>query len=171
MDELQTLSALVLVLAGLSWVVPRAGQRLNLPRHWHRLPTEPPPIVERVASPIPVGACDENRFFDSDGAPQDVVRRRRTGFSRLASLYAQRFESSAAITGQTRTDPSEQPAPADLSGERGVLWPQPTLVNYLALRSGRTGNSTKSPVRRAAVALMASSTSSRWSMLAFQMPM
>ncbi len=42
---------------------------------------------------------------------------------------------------------------------------------YRALRSGRTGNSTNSPGRFAALALIASSTSSRCSMLAFQMPM
>ena len=102
MDELQTLSALALALAGLSWAVPRAVQRLDLSRAKHRSLGGHSRIAKRVATLIPGYAYDENRFFNSDGAPPDVVQRRRTGFARLACLYTQRFERSAAMTAQAR---------------------------------------------------------------------
>jgi len=95
MDELQTLSALVL--AGLSWVVPLASHRLGLSRAGQPSLPDPLPVPRRVFALNPRFAYDERRFFDSDGAAADVVQRRRSGFARLASVYAQRFGRSVAI--------------------------------------------------------------------------
>ena len=108
MDELQTLSALALALAGFAWAVPGAIRRPDLSRVVPRSLAGQPHVAKRVATQIQGHARDENRFFDADRAPPDVVQRRRTGFMRLASLYAQRFEHSAAMTAQARaslTDP------------------------------------------------------------------
>ena len=108
MDELQTLSALALALAGFAWAVPSASRRPDLSRVVPRSLAGQPHVAKRVATQIQGHARDENRFFDADRAPPDVVQRRRTGFMRLASLYAQRFERSAAMTAQARaslTDP------------------------------------------------------------------
>jgi glutamate-1-semialdehyde 2,1-aminomutase len=107
MDELQTLSALALALAGLSWAMPRAGRRLDLSRAKHRSLAGHSRVAKRVAALIPGYAYDESRFFKSDGAPADVVQRRRIGFARLAALYARRFERSTQMTAQARVGLSD----------------------------------------------------------------
>ncbi|MBK8763674.1 MAG: aminotransferase class III-fold pyridoxal phosphate-dependent enzyme [Burkholderiaceae bacterium] len=109
MDELQTLSALALAvaMAGLSWAVPLAGARWGLSGAGSRPLAGPAPVARRAVLPNPSFAYDERRFFDSDGAPADVVRRRRSGFARLASLYGQRFGRSVAMESMARAGPAD----------------------------------------------------------------
>jgi glutamate-1-semialdehyde 2,1-aminomutase len=55
-------------------------------------------IARRLAAFVPFYEYDEARFFCSDGAPADIVERRRTGFERLAALYQTRFAESIRRT-------------------------------------------------------------------------
>ena len=48
-------------------------------------------MARRLAKLVPFYEYDEQQFFRSDGAPDDVAERRRAGFMRLAELYRERF--------------------------------------------------------------------------------
>ncbi len=98
MESTFALSALML--AALALVAPRAKRRLELSRAKHASLTGHSKMAKRVAGLLPGYAYDAQRFFDSDGAPDDVQRARRAGFERLAALYAERFPKSAALTAQ-----------------------------------------------------------------------
>ncbi len=100
MDESLALSALAL--GALAWTWPRAKRRLELSRAKHRSLAGHSRIAKAIASLIPGYAYDEERFFGSDGAPPDVLKRRRAGFAQLAALYAQRYPKSARMTAQAR---------------------------------------------------------------------
>jgi glutamate-1-semialdehyde 2,1-aminomutase len=100
MDSTLVLSALTL--GALVFGLPRAKRRLELSRAKHASLTGHSRMAKRVASLLPGYAYDEERFFASDGAPADAVRRRRAGFERLAALYAERFPASAAMTALAR---------------------------------------------------------------------
>jgi glutamate-1-semialdehyde 2,1-aminomutase len=100
MDETLALSALAL--GALAWTLPRAKRRLELSQAKHRSLAGHSRLAKRIASLIPGYAYDEDEFFASDGAPPDVVHRRRAGFQRLAALYAERYPRSAAMTAQAR---------------------------------------------------------------------
>ena len=90
------LSALTLGVLALS--SPLLVQRVQLSRAKHRSLTGHSRLAKRVAGLIPGYAYDEERFFAVDGAPSDVVTRRRAAMTRLEELYAQRFERSVAMT-------------------------------------------------------------------------
>jgi glutamate-1-semialdehyde 2,1-aminomutase len=100
MDDAFALSALAL--GALAWGLPRAHRRLQLSRAKHRSLAGHSRLAQRIAGLIPGYAYDEQRFFRADGAPDGVAAQRRAGFMRLAALYAQRFERSAALTAQAR---------------------------------------------------------------------
>jgi glutamate-1-semialdehyde 2,1-aminomutase len=95
-----TLALSALMLGALAWTLPRAKRRLELSRAKHASLTGHSRMAKRVAGLLPGYAYDEERFFASDGAPADVVLRRREGFDRLAALYRDRFAASAALTAQ-----------------------------------------------------------------------
>ncbi|MFM1855461.1 MAG: hypothetical protein RLZ83_770 [Pseudomonadota bacterium] len=100
-----TLSAAALsasTLGALAWAWPRVQRRIELSRAKHRSLSGHARMAKRVASLIPGYAYDEAGFFGSDGAPADVVVRRRQGFEALASLYEERFARSAASTALAR---------------------------------------------------------------------
>ena len=59
-------------------------------------------LAKRVAGMIPGYAYDEAAFFGSDGAPAEVVARRREAFAALCADYAARYPQSAALTAQAR---------------------------------------------------------------------
>ena len=82
--------------------VASARRQPDLSRAVPRSLAGQPLIAKRVATQIQGHARDENRLFDTDRAPPDVVQRRRTGFARLASVYEQRFERSTAMSAQAR---------------------------------------------------------------------
>jgi len=100
MDETFALSALAL--GALAWTLPRAKQRLELSRAKHRSLAGHSRMAKRIAGLIPGYAYDEERFFDSDGAPADVVVQRRAGFQRLAARFSERYAESAAMTARAR---------------------------------------------------------------------
>ena len=57
-------------------------------------------IARRLAGFVPFYEYDEARFFCSDGAPQDIVARRRAGFARLSTLYNTRFAETIRRTAE-----------------------------------------------------------------------
>jgi glutamate-1-semialdehyde 2,1-aminomutase len=104
-STLATMSALSL--GALAWGWPRARQRLELSRAKHRSLAGHSRMAKRVASLIPGYAYDEEHFFSSDGAPEDVRQRRRVGFERLAQLYAERYPRTVASTALARESLSD----------------------------------------------------------------
>jgi len=54
-----------------------------------------------IARLVPFYEYDEQRIFNSDGAPTDVADRRRAGFMRLAKLYDERFAETRKLTEET----------------------------------------------------------------------
>ncbi len=90
------------MLGALGWALPRAHQRLQLSRAKHRSLAGHSRMAKRLASLVPGYQYDEQRFFDSDGAPADVQARRRAGLDALSTLYAQRFAKSLEMTRQAR---------------------------------------------------------------------
>ena len=55
-------------------------------------------IARLVARLVRYYEYDETRFFNADGAPEEVAAVRRAGFTRLSQLYAERFAQGAALT-------------------------------------------------------------------------
>ena len=96
MNETLVLSAVAL--AGLIAMLPRARQRLALSRAKHPSLTGHSRMAKRVASLVPGYAYDEDTFFASDGAPAEVVARRRAGLEGLTTLYRERFARSLEAT-------------------------------------------------------------------------
>ena len=88
--------------AASAYTLARAHRRLQLSLAKQPGLTGHTRLAKRVAGLIPGYAYDEARFFDSDGAPVDVVARRRQAFAALCADYAERFRQSAALTAQAR---------------------------------------------------------------------
>ena len=57
-------------------------------------------MARRLAKLIPYYEYSDDRFFRSDGAPDDVEARRRAGFARLAESYREMFARSEALTAE-----------------------------------------------------------------------
>jgi glutamate-1-semialdehyde 2,1-aminomutase len=55
-------------------------------------------MARRLATLVPYYAYDESQFFCADAAPEEIVARRRAGFTRLAELYRTRFAKTIART-------------------------------------------------------------------------
>ena len=81
--------------------------RLELSRAKHRSLTGHVRMARRIASLIPFYEYDEEQFFSSDNAPDEVVARRRAGFERLSQLYRDRFPKTAALTAEIRDGVSD----------------------------------------------------------------
>ncbi|WP_458094492.1 aminotransferase class III-fold pyridoxal phosphate-dependent enzyme [Roseomonas sp. WA12] len=81
--------------------------RLALSRAKHRSLTGHARMARRVASMIPFYEFGEEQFFNSDGAAEEVVARRREGFHRLSDLYRQRFARTAALTEEAKAGLSD----------------------------------------------------------------
>ncbi len=88
-------------LGAAAYTVTRAKQRLALSLAKHPSLAGHARMAKRVAALVPGLSYDEQRFFASDGAPAEVVTRRRAGLDALAALYAERFARSLALTAQT----------------------------------------------------------------------
>ncbi len=88
----------VAALGLLAWVLPKAHRRLQLSRAKHRSLAGHARLAQRVAAWVPGYAYDEAEFFAADGAPDEVVARRRAGFFRLAALFARRCPQGIALT-------------------------------------------------------------------------
>jgi len=105
MEETTFLIGMGAVAAALSLKALRT--RLELSKAKHPSLTGHARMARRIAALIPYYAYDEARFFGSDGAPAEVVARRRAGFTRLAEIYRQRFVSSAALTAEAESTISD----------------------------------------------------------------
>ncbi len=82
----------------LAAALPRLKRRLELSRAKHRSLAGHSRMAKRVARLIPFYEYDDATFFAADGAPEDIVARRRAGFAALSALYAEKFARSAAST-------------------------------------------------------------------------
>src|SRR6201993_667607 len=79
-------------------VAPRVKARIELSRAKHRSLAGHSKMSRRVARLIPAYEFDVNDFFRADGAPQDVATKRRAGFFRLATTFAERFAKGRQLT-------------------------------------------------------------------------
>jgi len=86
--------------AAVAAALPRLKRRLELSRAKHPSLTGHSRMAKRVARLIPFYEYDEARFFNADGAPDDVVALRRQGFANLTELFRTRFAHSAALAGE-----------------------------------------------------------------------
>src|SRR6266478_8048735 len=73
-------------------------RRLELSKAKHRTLTGHARMARRVAALVPFYGYDEDRFFCSDDAPEEIVSRRRAGFKRLAALYDTHFAETIRLT-------------------------------------------------------------------------
>ncbi|MBL0168284.1 MAG: aminotransferase class III-fold pyridoxal phosphate-dependent enzyme [Propionivibrio sp.] len=87
-------------LGALAMALPRLKRRLELSRAKHPSLAGHSRMAKRVARLIPFYEYDEETFFRSDKAPEDIVQRRREGFMTLAAQYRERFARSAALTAE-----------------------------------------------------------------------
>ena len=72
-------------------------RRLELSLAKHRSLAGHSRLARRLAALLPYYDYDEQEFFQSDGAPAEVVATRRAAFQRLAAEYAARFARSAQL--------------------------------------------------------------------------
>src|SRR5689334_9620783 len=96
-----TPAKLVLIVLGALaalWLARKLQRRLELSRAKHRSLAGHARWSRRLAKLVPFYEFDESQFFRADDAPEEVARARRAGFMRLASIYAERFPKSAALT-------------------------------------------------------------------------
>jgi glutamate-1-semialdehyde 2,1-aminomutase len=98
--------------AAVATSVATLKKRLELSQAKHRSLAGHSRIARRLAGFLPFYDYDDDRFFASDDAPEEVVTRRRDGFARLSALYKGRFaetirrtaEASEAISDLQFTD-------------------------------------------------------------------
>jgi len=83
-------------------LLPAAKRRIELSRAKHRSLAGHSKWAKRIAALVPGYAYEEQRFFASDGAPDDVAAQRREALARLAAQYAQRYPKSVAMTDAAR---------------------------------------------------------------------
>ncbi len=88
-------------------LLPRVKRRLELSRAKHRSLTGHSKMAKRFAALIPGYAYGAEEFFNADGAPAEVVTRRKLGFERLATLLRERSPKSIALTAQARAGISD----------------------------------------------------------------
>jgi glutamate-1-semialdehyde 2,1-aminomutase len=100
------LIALCAAIVALLWAPVR--QRVALSRAKHRSMAGHSRMGRWFSTLVPFYEYDEDEFFRSDAAPEDVAAQRREGFQKLAALYAQRFVKTARATAEV------QPEIADL---------------------------------------------------------
>src|SRR6202049_2183926 len=86
-----TLAVCGIAAAALATSMLTLGRRLELSQAKHRSLAGHTRMARRLAGFVPFYDYDEERFFDSDGAPADIAGLRRAGFFRLSELYKARF--------------------------------------------------------------------------------
>ena len=79
---------------------PRLRRRLQLSQAKHPSLAGHVRMGRWLSSLIPFYEYDEAQFFCADDAPADIQSQRRAGFTRLATLYAQRFANTARLTNE-----------------------------------------------------------------------
>jgi glutamate-1-semialdehyde 2,1-aminomutase len=90
------------VLAGVALVIllRKLQLRLQLSRAKHRSLTGHSRMARRFASLVPFYEYDQSRFFQTDGAPENIVAARRAGFERLSKVFTERFKKTAELTAE-----------------------------------------------------------------------
>lgn len=83
-------------------LLPRVKRRLELSRAKHRSLTGHSKMAKRFAALIPGYAYGPEEFFTADGAPAEVVARRKAGFERLAGALRERRTKSLMLTAEAR---------------------------------------------------------------------
>ncbi len=96
MDETFVLVAASAV--ALVGTLPKLIQRLQLSKAKHPSLTGHSRMARRFAAQVPFYEYGDERFFRSDDAPDDIASLRRAGFTRLTSLYRERFANTVAMT-------------------------------------------------------------------------
>ncbi len=107
MDSHYTFALYALGAAALAASGVKLKTRLELSRAKHRSLTGHVRMARRIASLIPFYDYDEEQFFGSDNAPEEIVARRRAGFEKLSQLYRDRFPESARLTAEIRDSVSD----------------------------------------------------------------
>lgn len=87
---------------GAAVVLPRVKRRLELSRAKHRSLTGHSKMSKRFAALIPGYAYGAEEFFSADGAPPEVVARRKQGFERLTGSLRERRTKSLMLTAEAR---------------------------------------------------------------------
>lgn len=113
-----------LPLGSLVLALPYLRQRLLLSRAKHRSLAGHSRMAKRLARWLPGYAHDEARFFDCDGAPEDVARLRRASFDTLCAGFAQRYARTLALSADAR----EGLADLQFTGRYRVPFPFSPLV-------------------------------------------
>ncbi|HEV7611832.1 MAG TPA: aminotransferase class III-fold pyridoxal phosphate-dependent enzyme [Steroidobacteraceae bacterium] len=90
----------VLGVCAFAIVLRKLQMRLQLSRAKHRSLAGHSRMARRFASLVPFYEYDESRFFRADAAPEEVAAMRRTGFMRLAALFAERFKRTSDLTAE-----------------------------------------------------------------------
>jgi len=101
MDEQLTASALALYGVGAGaalWTLNKARARVQLSLAKHPGLAGHPRTARRVAALLPSYAYDEEQAYGVDGAPPDVVVRRRAAFARLVQEFQTRYAKSLHAT-------------------------------------------------------------------------
>jgi glutamate-1-semialdehyde 2,1-aminomutase len=88
-------------------LLPSVKRRLELSLAKHPSLAGHARIAKRVSALIPGIAYDEGRFFNSDGAPAEVIARRRAGFDRLSALFRARSPQTLDLTRRVRPSISD----------------------------------------------------------------
>jgi glutamate-1-semialdehyde 2,1-aminomutase len=97
--ETGKLALVAAAVAATLWIGRRAQARLLLSRAKHPGLAGHPRIARRLARLVPALRYDEERFFAADGAPGDIVVRRRQGFTELQRIFEERYpKTSAALS-------------------------------------------------------------------------
>jgi glutamate-1-semialdehyde 2,1-aminomutase len=105
--DMMVLAASVAGIAVLSVPLVKAKQRFELSLAKHRSLAGHTRMARRIASLIPFYEYDEQRFFRSDNAPENIATRRQAAFQRLAALYRERFPQTSALTARVQTGASD----------------------------------------------------------------
>src|SRR6478735_6015381 len=90
-SPLSILSLSAAAIAGAAMTFPKLQARLALSRAKHRSLTGHSKMSKMVARLLPHYEFDIDKFFCSDGAPDDVAMQRQDAFFRLARLYGERY--------------------------------------------------------------------------------
>ena len=90
-----------------AWILYRARLRLALSAAKHRSLAGHARWSRRLARLLPFYEYSEERFFNADGAPEEVIARRRAGFRQLRELFTTRFARSAGLTGEVAQSVSD----------------------------------------------------------------
>jgi len=82
--------------------LPALKSRLELSRAKHPSLAGHARLARRVAALVPGYGYGEERFFRADSAPDEIEARRRAGFARLSTLYAQKFANTLKLTTEAK---------------------------------------------------------------------